>query len=356
MILPACGADNVEEQVLENSASVNEITEENETSEEIETTEEISVNTGEPEEISGTLSFYTSQPDADAVALADGFKAKYENVDVEIFRSGTEEVISKLLAEEEAGAVQADVLLVADAVTFEGLKEKGLLLSYESPELNAIPDEFVDVDNMYSGTKIMSTIMAVNTNMVDEMPTSWSALTSEEALNEVIMPSPLYSGAAAYNAGVFSRTKDFGWEFYEDLHDNEATVVQGNGAVLKSVAGGEKAYGMVVDFIVASSKLEGAPVELIYPDEGVPVITEPVGILGNTDNEAAAKAFVDFILSEEGQKLSIGVGYTPIREGLAPPEELKGVDELTVLSNDLTDLLKTREEDKEQFRSIFGDE
>lgn len=302
--------------------------------------------------IEGELSFYTSQPDADAAKLVEEFKVKYPEVDVEIFRSGTEEVISKIKAETLAGDVQADVLLVADAVTFESLKEEEMLLSYQSPEAEEISAEFIDADGTYFGTKIMATGIAVNTEKVKEMPTSWDVLASEENKGGIIMPSPLYSGAAAYNLGVMTRHADFGWEFYEKIQANDVTVTKGNGDVLKSVASGEKNYGMIVDYLVARAKQEGSPVELVYPTEGVPVITEPIGIMKDTDNEAAAKAFVDFVLSEEGQELAAELGYTPIRNGLEAPEGLKSIEELTVLSEDMKELYKTREDDKKKFEQL----
>ncbi|MFZ4451560.1 ABC transporter substrate-binding protein [Salibacterium aidingense] len=309
---------------------------------------------GEETGVEGELSFYTSQPDADASALVSAFNEEYPEVDVEVFRSGTEEVISKVQAENEAGNVQADVLLVADAVTFESLKAEDMLMSYESPEAEGISDEFIDPGHTYYGTKIISTILAVNTDEVEETPVSWKALLSDEAAGESIMPSPLYSGAAAYNIGVMSRQEEFGWEFFESLRDNDISVVQGNGGVLESVASGEKAYGMVVDFIVARAAAEGSPIELVYPDEGVPVITEPIGIMENTENEEAAQAFVDFVLSEHGQEVSTDIGYTPIREGVSAPEGLKTLEEMDVLSHDVAELLEHREEDKQQFSDVVG--
>ncbi|MBD1383029.1 ABC transporter substrate-binding protein [Metabacillus arenae] len=304
--------------------------------------------------IEGTLNFYTSQPDADAVALVEAFNKEYPDVKVETFRSGTEEVISKIKAEQLAGDVQADVLLVADSVTFEGLKEEDLLLSYKSPEGKEIPENLVDPDGMYTGTKVMATAMVVNTENVKEIPKSWNALTSNEAKGSVLMPSPFYSGAAAYNLGVFTRQDPFGWALYEDLKANGTTVTKGNGDVLKTVASGEKNYGMVVDFVVARAKAEGSPVELVYPEEGVPVITEPVGIMKDTKNEAASKAFVDFVLSEKGQELAAEIGYTPIRKGIEAPEGLKTIDEMKVLDADITELYQAREDDKKQFGEIFG--
>jgi iron(III) transport system substrate-binding protein len=306
-------------------------------------------------EISGSLHFYTSQPDEDADRLVQAFNKRYPDVEVQVFRSGTEEVVSKLRAEKQAGSVQADVLMVADAVTFESLKELDLLQAYDSPEASGLPEAFVDREKMYYGTKVMATILAINTDQVTDTPDTWQVLTAEENKGKGIMPSPLYSGAAAYNASVWSRQDDFGWEFYEDLKQNETTVVQGNGGVLQAVASGEKAYGIVVDFIVARAKTEGSPVELIYPQEGVPVITEPIGMMRDSDNLPAAQAFLDFVLSAEGQELAAELGYTPIREGVQTPEGLKGLDEIEILSEDTQTLLDSREADKKKFQQIFGE-
>lgn len=305
--------------------------------------------------IEGDLSFYTSQPDEDAQKLVDAFNETYPDVNVEIFRSGTEEVVSKLLAENQAGEVQADVLLVADAVTYENLKSEDLLLPYKSEEASEIPEAFVDKDEMYTGTKIMATVLAVNTEKVTNLPDSWSVLTSEEAKEQSVMPSPLYSGAAAYNLGVLTRNDEFKWDFYNGLKANDVMITEGNGAVQQAVAAGEKSYGIIVDYLVARAKAEGSPIDLIYPNEGVPVITEPIAITKNTKNEAAAKAFVDFVLSEEGQQLAAEIGYTPIRKGIDAPEGLKTIEELKVLDADLSEMYKARESDKEQFSNLFGD-
>lgn len=303
------------------------------------------------EEVSGTLSFYTSQPDADYEALVAAFNEAYPDVDVEVFRSGTEEVIARLLAEEEAGAVQADVLLLADEVNFLLLKDRGLLEPYASPELDGIPAQFVDADNAFTGTKLIDTALAVNTNLVSDPPTSWWDVTEHAA--DAVMASPQYSGAAAYNLQVLVREPDFGWEFYEALTD--ITVVQGNGAVLEAVAEGQSAYGIVTSFIVARAAAAGSPVEVVYPEEGVLAITEPVGIVAGADNRPAAEALVDFILGEAGQQLSVELGYTPLREGVEPPAGLPPADELTLIApDDPLELLEAREDDIGRFVELFG--
>ncbi|WP_246020365.1 ABC transporter substrate-binding protein [Lysinibacillus telephonicus] len=321
-----------------------------------ETSEQTETDTTSPtSEIEGTVSFYTSQPETDATALVEEFNKLYPDVKVNTFRSGTEEVVGKILAENEAKDVQADVLLVADEVTFENLKSQDLLEAYESPELKNIPEQYVDEDKMYVGTKIMATVLAYNTDLVEEAPTSWADLTDAKTKDLTIMPSPLYSGAAAYNLGIFTRTDGLGWDFYENLKSNGVTVGQGNGTALQGIQSGDQAYAIIVDYLVTNAKKDGSPIELVYPQEGVPVITEPIALMKDAEDPEAAQAFIDFVLSKEGQELAASLGYAPIRTDVEAPNGLKSVSELNVLSADVSELFTNRETDKEQFKTMFGE-
>lgn len=167
------------------------------------------------------------------------------------------------------------------------------------------------------------------------------------------MPSPLYSGAAAYTVGVMSRTQGLGWEFFRNLKQNGITVDKGNGAVQKAVVSGDKACGIIVDYMANRSKKDGAPVEFVYPREGSPAITEPVGMLKTAKNKKAAQAFIDFVLSEKGQQLASNLGYTPVKEGVAAPGGLKSIAGITAMDVDIKTLYQSREADKTQFSTIF---
>lgn len=307
------------------------------------------------EDLTGEIEFYTSQPDVDAEQLVAAYNELYPNVKVNIFRSGTEEVVSKINAEALAGEVLADVILLADAVTFESFKEQDMLLEYVSPEAEAIDSEFIDTDGTYTGTKIMTTGIVYNTDHVEQTPTSWSALTDPGNSGLTVMPSPLYSGAAAYNLGVLTRADGFGWEFYEAIKNNDPMVTEGNGAVVENVANGQKDYGMIVDYLAIRAKSNGSPVEFVYPEEGVPVITEPIGIISSTQEADIAKSFVDFVLSQEGQALQAELGYAPIRSDVEAPEGLLTAEELdSIITADMAELFQNREADKEQFDQLFA--
>jgi iron(III) transport system substrate-binding protein len=296
---------------------------------------------------------YTSQPDEDVEGLLQAFNAKHSGVEVKFFRSGTEEVVSKVMAEKMTGEIQADVLLLADSVTFDVLKSAGVLEPYRSPELAEIPPSFVDKDGMYCGTKVLATVLLFNSDKVKTLPDSWKIMTDPAAKNDGFIASPLYSGAAAYQLGVLARTEGIGWAYYEGLKANGVSVGKGNGGVITAVAGGEKAYGLVVDYMALRAKLKGSPLDFAYPKEGVTVVTEPVALVKKESSKADARLFVDFVLSEEGQKLVSSQGYTPVRKGIAAPQGLKSVDELKILDFDPALLAREREQDKKKFVEIF---
>lgn len=299
------------------------------------------------------LVLYTSQPNEDAQATVDGFMAANPDVKVDWVRDGTPKIMAKLMAEIEAGSPAADLLLIADTVTLERMKQAGQLMAYKSPEAVNYDASLYDADGAYYSTKLITTGIMYNTGAAMK-PTSWADLAKPEAKGLVAMPSPLTSGAALIHAQTLAAVPSLGWDYYKALQANGAVAAGGNGAVLKSVASGEKAYGVVVDYMPIREKAKGAPVEFVFPTEGVSAVTEPVAILSTTKNAEAAKKFVDYVLSEKGQEGFLKLGYIPARNGMPVPEGFPARDTIKVLPIDAAAALKATEEDLKTFSGIFG--
>lgn len=320
-------------------------------------TDSSSEATSEEETAEGSFTLYTSQPEEDINQLVQSFNESYPNIQVDVFRSGTEEVISKVMAEKETGDILADALLVSDSFTFEGLAEEDLLQAYESPELASIPAAYVDEENMYAGTKVIATGIAVNTDMVDASGiTGFQSMTDAAYQDQIMIPSPLYSGSASLNLSIITQQDSLGWEWYEGLQENDLFVGQGNGTVSEALLSGQEGVGMLVDYMANRARLDGAPIEFIYPAEGTPYVTEPIGIINGSENAEMAQHFVDYVLSEEGQTVTSDMGYTPVREGVEAPEGLQSVDEITPMEFDADQVMETRDADKERFAEMFGQE
>jgi iron(III) transport system substrate-binding protein len=186
------------------------------------------------------------------------------------------------------------------------------------------------------------------------VPTSWADLGKPELKGQISMASPLYSGAAAIMLSAVAARPDLGWKFVEALRANEATAVRGNGAVLRSVATGEKPYGIIVDFMAYNARKQGSPVEFVFPKEGVTVVTEPIAILKTSQNKQAARQFVDFLLSDEGQRLALSLGYFAARASVGKPDWLPANAALKLMPVDMKAVVKTIEDDKKRFATLFG--
>ncbi len=305
------------------------------------------------QEVSGRLVLYTSQPNTDAQQTIDAFKAKHPKVDISFVRDGTPRILAKLRAEFEAGQPQADLLLIADSVTMEGLKKEDRLLAHARADVAAYPAGTHDPQKYWFATKLITTGIAYNAK-ASFKPTSWADLLDSAAKGQITMPSPLNSGAALIHAATLTGNLPGGWHYYEKLKENGAVAGGGNGDILKSVAGGEKLYGVIVDFMPIREKAKGAPVEFVFPKEGVSAVSEPVAILKSTRNPDAAKAFVDFLLSKEGQELALKQGYIAAHPAVAVPAGYPGRERIKVLAFDAAKALENEAKNKAAFADIFG--
>ncbi|WP_374630497.1 ABC transporter substrate-binding protein [Pannonibacter indicus] len=301
----------------------------------------------------GTLVLYTSQSPEIAQQTVDAFKAKNPGIEVEWTRNGTSQLMNVLRAEITAGDVKPDVLLVADTINLGQLKAEGLLMAYPEAKVDGYDASTYDKDKMFFGTKIMSTGIAYNTQNAKPVET-WAELLSEDNKGQIAVPSPLYSGAALNHMHSVVNVPGIGWEFYEGLAKLGIAPEGGNGPALKAVAGGMAKYAIVVDADVMRAKASGSPVDFIFPKDGVSFITEPAAIMSTAKNVDAAKAFIDFLLSKEGQELVVSQGNLPIDAGLTPPAGFPKLDTIKLLPVDADKAVETDAAARAKFTEIFG--
>lgn len=300
-----------------------------------------------------SLTLYTSEPQEKIDELVAAFAEEQPKISVEVFRAGTGDLTARIAAEEKAGAVGADLLLAADAGTFEDYAERDLLLEYASPEASSILPEMLDPENFYVGTRMLPTVIAVNTNVITAPPESWQDLTDPAYAGKIAMPNPDVSGAAAYNAAVWLDDAQLGKTWLEDLAKNAPLIVDSNGPVSQAVADGSSPVGIVVDSLVRDLAAAGSPIAAVYPSEGVPYVTQPVGIFANSDEPDAAKLFVDFLISKRGQEIAVSQSYLPIRSDVAAPKGAPEVADLALLSPELDTIRSTQADAVATFNGLF---
>ena len=282
------------------------------------------------------------------------FAPRYPKVEVTFARDGTPRILARLRAEIAAGQPQADVLLIADSVTMEGLKTEGLLSPHLAADVSPYPAGTHDPGKTWFSTKLITTGIVYNTR-APMRPTGWADLARPEAKGLVVLPSPLASGAAMIHTATLAKNLPQGWGFYEALKANAALAAGGNGDVLRQVAGGERLYGMVVDFMPIREKAKGAPLEFVFPPEGVSAVGEPVAILKSARNPEAARAFVDFLLSRDGQELTRRQGYVPADPAVPAPAGFPAREAIRLMPFDPAAALVAEAESRARFTAIFGE-
>lgn len=304
---------------------------------------------------SGTITLYTSESEDKVNEMVTDFNKTYPDVQVDIFRSGSGEVVAKLQAEMEADEIQADIIWFADIDFFSKLAADDLLMTYAAPKNSeTVPEEFHYEGGKYHEVRFIFNVVAYNTNLVTEPPTSWKDLLDPQYEGKAGMPSALYSGAAFNQVGTFANHPDFGWEFYEQLNDNGVMVGTGNGGVADRVATGEHPIVQVVDFMARNKKLEGSPVEHIWPEEGALLVPTPIGIINNIDNPDAAKAFLDYMYSDSAQALFVQQGYVGAVPGAPSPDGVPDLSDLKVITVDTEYISEHRDEIRSTFEDMFG--
>ncbi len=300
-----------------------------------------------------TLTLYTSQPNEDAQMTVTAFEKAHPDIEVKWIRDGTTKLTARLQAELAAGGAAPDVLLIADSVTMESLKKQDLLAAYKSPEASRYDAQLYDPQGYYYGTKLITTGIAYNTR-APVKPGAWQDLLKPELKNMTTLPSPLYSGAAQIHMATLMNDPQLGFTWYEKLKANGAMPQSGNGAVMNAITSGSKGYGVLVDYMAIREKAKGAPIEFVFPKEGVSIVTEPVAMLKRAKNPDGAKAFIDFVLSDAGQRLVLKQGYLPADASLPAPEGFPARESIKLMPYDPAKALADTDANKKRFADLFG--
>ena len=300
----------------------------------------------------GTLMIYTSiYPDIIEMVKPE-LKKAFPDLDIQWFQAGTEKVMAKVAGEIEAKKIQADLLMVADPSYYLFLKEKNLLLKYDSPNRKDIKLN-KDSEGYWTGVRVSNMIIAYNTAKVSaaDAPKSFKDLLDPKWKNRISMPSPLLSGTAYVTAGVLS--DKYGWDYFQKLKANGLKVEEGNSAIQNKLVRGEYYAVLILEENILKMADKGEPVKVVYPEDGTIVIPSPIAIFNTSKNQEAAKKVLDWWLSKEGQQVVVKGWMHSVRDDVAPPKgapEMKSFAEKAMKPN-WEKLNKENETVKETFRA-----
>lgn len=305
----------------------------------------------------GTVVWYVTYPLDEATPLAAAFEERYPGISVELVRGSGTRIVERFETEYRADQATADVITGALLDPHIAWKEQGWLTEWSPPEGAQLPDRHKDEGFWYlEGITLSCMLYSPDRVSADEVPSEPTDLLNENWHGRVGTIPAWQTGTAAEFAYYAEQVLGAGDSFAEELSKIEPRLASAQANLVEQVIRGEIDIAFpIADYNLYRFKKEGANVECAYPEAAVPANVRPVSIPANAPHPNAAKLFMNWRLSEEGQTLmQEGFGMRSVRPGMQPPEGLASADEFELLILDPAELRAVRDEMFDRWRKVFG--
>ena len=270
----------------------------------------------------GEITWYTTQIVNQLVRPATGAFEKKYGIKVNYVRANATEIALRVSNEAAAGKIQADI--VDGTATSVMLRRDDHIMKWV-PD-NKFEKQFVDPNGYWIATNIYVLTPGFNTDLVPKgtEPKTYQDLLAPKWKGKMIWNSTPSSSAGPGFVGTILNVmgQDKGMAYLRDLaKQNVASVASSGRQVLDQVVAGEYPIALQIfnNHAVISAR-KGAPVSWI-PMEPSMAVLSVMSVIKTTTHPNAAKLFVDFITSEEGQKIVREAGELPVHPDVQPLDE-----------------------------------
>jgi iron(III) transport system substrate-binding protein len=292
----------------------------------------------------GKITVYTCVSDTTIQPVIEAFEAAHEGTSVELYRAPTGDLNARIAGDVRAGGLEVDVVWACDPLTMADYTDQGLVGGWV-PETEVA--EQLRTDD-YVGAHVLY-MLAVTREGV-EPPRSWSDLAGGR-YGAVAVPDPSFAASALGTLGYFADQPDYGIGFYADLEQNGGVQVSTPNDVVSGVAEGVYDAGVTIANAAYAAHDDGAPIQVTWPEPGAVAVYGPVALAREAAENDAAKDFITFVTSREGQSVVGESGSYPTLEGVAGPTVPDGA---SVVHPDWTSLAAQKDDLLTEYQRIFG--
>jgi len=256
-----------------------------------------------------TLTVYTALEADQIKKYQAAFEQANPDIKIQWVRDSTGIITAKLLAEKNNP--QADVVWGLAGTALGLMDKEGMLAPYAPKGLDKIAPNmrdskaepsWVGMDG-YAAALCVNTIEAKKQNL--PMPTSWQDLTKPVYEGKIVMPNPASSGTGFLDVSAWLQMfgEEKGWAFMDALHKNIGSYTHSGSKPCNLAAAGEFPIGVSFDYRAAKLKADGAPIEAVFPSEGLGWEIEATAIMKGTKHQDAARKLADFSASRAANEL-----------------------------------------------------
>ena len=277
----------------------------------------------------GKVVLYTALLLDNEQLVAKEFNKKFPNIKVDIVRAPGARLFTRVETEAAANQLSADILDMTD---------RGLALRIENLFADYAPPNAKDYDSPAMVSKklwprsVQIYGIAYNPALISNPPASWQDLTKPEykgKLGLVIAGS----GGTTWTKVMFQR-QVLGLDYWKAIAAQQPRLFESNGPTATAVVRGEVALAMLLTNAALPLERDGAPIKVVYPKEGLPTTPGTAGIFKTAPNPNAAKLFLNWFLSVEGQNVMVDkLGFASLLKGTKPPPGATGEVKLWVPNN-----------------------
>ncbi|HET7525966.1 MAG TPA: putative 2-aminoethylphosphonate ABC transporter substrate-binding protein [Burkholderiaceae bacterium] len=260
-----------------------------------------------------TLLVYTALETDQIKAYQEGFNKVEPNIEIKWVRDSTGVITAKLLAEKSNP--QADVVMGVAASSLALLDKNGMLEPYKPINADALMSQYIDKKSppawfgmdVWGATVCFNTVEAQKKNI--PKPETWKDLTKAAYKGQIVMPNPASSGTGFFDVTAWLSLwgdkdgKGDGWKYMDALHDNVAMYTHSGSKPCNMAASGEFVVGISFEYRANTNKAKGAPIDLVFPKEGLGWDLEAFGIHKGTKKLDSAKKLADWASSKDAMLL-----------------------------------------------------
>ena len=300
------------------------------------------------------LTVYTALETDQLKAYQEAFNKVEPDIEIKWVRDSTGVITAKLLAEK--ANPQADVIWGVAATSLALFKRDGMLQPYAPLNLDAIMSQYRDKASppAWWGMDVFGAVVCFNTVEAKKrnlpIPTSWKDLTNPIYKGQVVMPNPASSGTGYLDVVSWLQLwgddggKGGGWKFMDALHANIGQYTHSGSKPCNMAAAGEYVVGISFEYRANTNKAKGAPIDLVFPKEGLGWDLEAFAIHQGTKKLAAAQKLADWASSKDAMLLYGRNFAVTAQPGVAAPlENLPKDYEARLLKMDFTMTAASRE-------------
>jgi len=227
-------------------------------------------------------------------------------------------------------------------------------VAFKPKNFEKVPAEFKNKDGYAVAQRLNLLGIVVRSDLLPDRdrPKDWPDLLNPKYKGKMVMPDPSFTANQLMVVGMLAQK--YGWDFYKKLKADETMIVQGHQQVSDTLKRGERPLAAEgSDAYAYDDRKAGHKIDMVFPASGAFGVPAPTMIINGSPNPNAAKALVEFMISDTAQNILAEDGSYASRSDIKPPPGSRPLKEIKFIPIDYMYIEKEKQNIKQRFNEIY---